>query len=184
MYVLPVGGGEAEKITDVKSGVGNYDWSHDGKMIAFVMADVASDKEEKDKKSKNDWYFVDEVVKQNKLYVLWLNEKDTSGKKKQKQVVKENYNINAFDWSADGKNIAYSHGKSPEVNDNVYSDISLVELETGKTRSIASTGAGESNPSLAPMENSSSITAPMILWIGPAPATQKFILWLMENHGA
>ncbi len=150
LYVLPVGGGEAEKVTDVKSGVGSYDWSHDGNMIAFVMTDFASDKEEKNKKSKNDWYFMDEEVKQNRLFVLWLNEKDTSGKRKQKQVIKENYNINAFDWSTDGKSIAYSHGKSPEVNDNVYSDVSLVDIESGKTKSIAATGAGESNPLFSP----------------------------------
>ena len=150
LYILPVGGGEAEKVTDVKSGVGNYDWSHDGNMIAFVMTDAAADKEEKNKKSKNDWYFMDEEVKQNRLFVLWLNEKDTSGKKKQKQIVKENYNINAFDWSADGKSIAYSHGKTPEVNDNVYSDVSLVEIESGNIKKIAATGAGESNPLFSP----------------------------------
>ena len=34
LYVLPLGGGEAEKITDVKTSVGEYQWSHDGKAIA------------------------------------------------------------------------------------------------------------------------------------------------------
>ena len=150
LYVLPVGGGEAEKVTDVKSGVGNYDWSHDGNMIAFVMTDAAADKEEKNKKSKNDWYFMDEEVKQNRLFVLWLNKKDTAGKRIQKQVTKENYNINAFDWSPDGKSIAYSHGKSPEQNDNVYSDISLIDIESGTIKPIAKTGAGESNPLFSP----------------------------------
>jgi dipeptidyl aminopeptidase/acylaminoacyl peptidase len=150
LYILPVGGGEAEKVTDVKSGVGNYDWSHDGNMIAFVMTDAAADKEEKNKKSKNDWYFMDEEVKQNRLFVLWLNKKDTAGKRIQKQITKENYNINAFDWSPDGKTIAYSHGKSPEQNDNVYSDISLIDIESGNIKPIAATGAGESNPLFSP----------------------------------
>jgi len=150
LYLLSTMGGEAEKLTDVKSGVGAFDWSHDGNMIAFIMIDAASDKEEKNKKAKNDWYFMDEEVKQNRLFVLWLNEKDTSGKRKQKQVVKENYNINAIDWSADGKSIAYSHGKTPEVNDNVYSDVSLVDVESGTIKKIASTAAGESNPSFSP----------------------------------
>ena len=150
LYVLPVGGGEAEKVTDVKSGVGIYDWSHDGSMIAFVMTDAAADKEEKNKKAKNDWYFMDEEVKQNRLFVLWLNKKDTAGKRIQKQITNENYNVNAFDWSPDGKSIVYSYGKSPEVNDNVYSDISLIDIESGKSKSIASTGAGETNPLFSP----------------------------------
>jgi len=150
LYILPVGGGEAEKVTDVKSGVGSYDWSHDGNMIAFVMTDAAADKEEKNKKAKNDWYFMDEEVKQNRLFVLWLNKKDTAGKRIQKQIVKENYNVNAFDWSPDGKSIVYSYGKSPEVNDNVYSDISMIDIESGKNKSIASTGAGETNPLFSP----------------------------------
>ena len=58
--------------------------------------------------------------------------------------------MNAFDWSADGKSIAYSHGKSPEVNDNVYSDISLIDVESGTIKSIAATGAGETNPLFSP----------------------------------
>jgi dipeptidyl aminopeptidase/acylaminoacyl peptidase len=150
LYLLPVGGGESEKITDVKSGVGSYQWSDDGKMIAFIMIDNASDKEEKNKKSKNDWYFMDEQIKQNRLFALWLDKKDSAGKKIQKQLTKENYNVISFDLSPDGKTIAYSHGKSPEANDNVYTDISLVDIETGNIKSIANTGAGETSPSFSP----------------------------------
>src|SRR5688572_15488575 len=124
LYVLPVGGGEAEKITDVKTSVGNYNWSRDGSMIAFLMQDAADDKEEKNKKAKNDWYFMDEEIRQNRIFVVWMNKKDTAGKLVQKKITKEKYNVNAFDWSHDGKQIAYSHGLSPEVNHNVYSDIS------------------------------------------------------------
>jgi dipeptidyl aminopeptidase/acylaminoacyl peptidase len=150
LYLLSVGGGESEKITDVKTGVGNHKWSRDGSMIAFTMQDAATDMDDKNKKAKNDWYFMDEEFKQNRLYVLWLGEKDTSGMRKKKLLTKENYNVNAFDWSADSKSIAFSHGKSPEVNDNVYSDISIIEIESGYIKSIASTGAGESNPQFSP----------------------------------
>lgn len=150
LYVLPVAGGEAEKITDVKSGVGDYKWRYDGNAIAFVMADHAESKEEKDKKAKNDWYFMDEEIKQNRLYILWLDKKDTAGKYVQKKMTLENYNVNAFDWSPDGKQIAFSHGKSPEVNDNVYSNISLIAVETGTIKSIANTNAGETNPQFSP----------------------------------
>lgn len=150
LYLLPVGGGESEKITDVKSAVGNYQWSNDGNVIAFTMLDAASDKEEKNKKSKNDWYFVDEEVKQNRLFVVWLNKKDTAGKYVQKKLTTENYNVVSFDISPDAKTIVYSHGKTPEANDNVYSDISLIEIESGKIKPVAVTGAGETSPFFSP----------------------------------
>jgi Tol biopolymer transport system component len=147
------------------------------------MNDAASDKEEKDKKAKNDWYFMDEVVKQNKLYVLWLNEKDTSGKRKQKLVTKENYNVNSFDWSADGKSLAYSHGKSPEANDNVYSDVSLVDIESGTIKPIAATGAGESNPLFSPDGKLIAFfsTEDPVDWAGPRHV--KIYRLQMVKHG-
>ena len=150
LYVLPSTGGESEKLTDVKTGVGNYSWSSNGEMIAFLMQDAAESKEEKDKKANNEWYFMDEVVKQNRMYILWLNKKDTAGKYIQKKLSTGNYNINAFDWSPDDRSIAYSFAKSPEANDNVYSDVSVIEIESGKIKSIAATAAGESNPKFSP----------------------------------
>jgi len=50
LYLLPVAGGEAEKITDVKSGVGSYKWSRDGKSIAMSMADPTAEDDEKNTK--------------------------------------------------------------------------------------------------------------------------------------
>lgn len=150
LYLLPLEGGEAEKLTEVKTSVGEYEWSRDGKAIAFLIEDAAEDKEEKNKKAKNDWYFMDEEVKQNRLFVLWLNEKDTSGKRVQKKMTTENYNVNAFDWSPDGKQLVFSYGLSPEVNHNVYSDIAMIEVATAKTKIIADTKAGETNPQFSP----------------------------------
>ena len=150
LYLLPVGGGEAEKITEVKTGITNYSWSRDSRMIAFTMLDAVSDKEEKDKKSKNDWYFMDEQVKQNRLYVTWLDKKDSLGKRLQRALTQPDRNVNAFDWNADGTQIAYSYGKTPEANDNLNSDIDLVDLATGTSTPIAHTGANESTPVFSP----------------------------------
>ena len=169
LYVLPVGGGEAEKLTDVKTSVGNYDWSRDGKMIAFIMIDAVGDNEEKDKKAKNDWYFMDEEIKQNRLFVLWPDQKDSAGKYVQKKITTGNNNINTFDWSPDNKTIVYSFGKSPEVNDNVYSDIAWVDIQSGNTKTIANTGAGESNPLFSPDGNYIAYTSTTdpVDWSGP-----------------
>ncbi|HEY0678639.1 MAG TPA: S9 family peptidase [Chitinophagaceae bacterium] len=150
LYILPVNGGEAERITDVKTGVSNFKWSPDGNAIAYVVNDAPSDKEEKNKKSKNDWYYFDEDYKQSRLVVIWLYEKDSAGKRKITNLTKENRNIISFDWSPDSKSIVYSHGKTPLANDNVYSDISLIEVNSGKVKPIATTNAGEASPLFSP----------------------------------
>ena len=150
IYILSPTGGEAQKLTDAKTSVGDYDWSPDGKMIAFVSGDASSDKEEKNKKAKDDWYYMDEEYKQNRIYIVQVNEKDSSGKNKWRKITEGNYNINSFDWSPDSKAIAYSHGISPLVGHNVYSDISMVDITTAKAKTILSTGASESDPQFSP----------------------------------
>ena len=146
LYKISILGGEAEQLTDVKSGVGLFDWSPDGKSIAFLMMDNSTEKEEKNKKSKDDWYFMDEIIKQNKLYVLNLTERDSLLKYKSELLIKESYTISDFDWSPDNKSIAYSHSKSPEVNDVISSDISMVEIASGKIKPLAYSQAGENSP--------------------------------------
>jgi len=147
LYILPLLGGESEKITDVKTSVGEFDWSPDGKAIAFIMIDSATSQEEKNKKEKNDWYFMNEQVKQNRLYVIWLNDKDSTGKRIQTMLTKEDRNINHFSWSPDSKWIAYDFGKTPMVGDNInFSDIAILNVATGESKLILNTNAAEENP--------------------------------------
>ncbi|HYF32361.1 MAG TPA: S9 family peptidase [Chitinophagaceae bacterium] len=150
LYILPINGGEAERITDVKTGVGNFEWSPDGNAIAYTISDAPSDAEEKNKKAKNDWYYFDEGYKQSRLAITWLHEKDNAGKRKLTNLTKENRNVIAFDWSPDSKWIVYSHGKTPLANDGVYSDISMIEVNTGKVKPVATTNAGEASPLFSP----------------------------------
>ena len=169
LYLLPVDGGESEKLTDTKTSIGEFYFSADGSMIAYLMQDAPGEAEEKNKKGKADWYFMDEDIKQSRLYVLSIHDKDSSGKYVPKKLTAEYYNVNAFSWSPDGKTIAYSYGKSPEVNDNVYSDIATVELATAKSTIIANSKAGETNPLFSPDGKfiAYACTEDLMKWAGP-----------------
>ena len=150
LYILPIAGGEAEKITEAKGAVSEFEWSNDGNKIAVIIADAPTDKEEKNKKAKNDWYIWEAELKQNRLHLYWIHQKDSSQKYMQKILTKENISVYAFDWNADGTNIVYSYGKSTKANDNNLSDIALINIETGATKDIANTPAGESTPQFSP----------------------------------
>src|SRR6185503_4042334 len=136
LYLLSMNGGEAEPLTDGKSGVANFQWSPDGRSIAFTMTDPKTEDEEKNDKGKNDFRWVDENQKLARLYVLAI-QKDANGKREPRKLTTANYQVDDFDWSSDGSRIAFGHVKSPLANDWTTSDVSIVEVASGKVTDLA-----------------------------------------------
>ena len=150
VYLLRLNGGEAEPLTDVKSSVSNFDWSPDGSWIAFTSADKKSEDEEKNDKGKNDFRYVDENQKMSRLYVVSVS-KGADGRREPRQLTTENYNIDGdFDWSPDGKTIAFSHTRSSIANDWTTADVSLIDVAGGKVTPFAKTPSAESSPRFSP----------------------------------
>jgi dipeptidyl aminopeptidase/acylaminoacyl peptidase len=84
VWVMSVGGGEAEVVTTSKSGVSQFAWSPDNKRIAYTMPDPDTEAEEKMKEEKKDWKVVD-VWKYNHLYTVTLA-KDDKGERLSKRL--------------------------------------------------------------------------------------------------
>jgi dipeptidyl aminopeptidase/acylaminoacyl peptidase len=145
LYLLSLNGGEAEPLTDGKSAVANFEWSPDGRSIAFTMSDPKTEEEEKNDKGRNDFRWVDENMKLARLYVLPI-QKDANGKREPRKLTTANYHVETFDWSGDGSRIAFSHVKSPVVNDWPTSDIEIVEVANGNVSALANTPAAETSP--------------------------------------
>lgn len=149
LYLMRTAGGEAEMITDVKSGVANFDWSPDGKWIAFTMADPKTEDEEKNDKAKNDFRWMDENVKMTRLYVMPV-QKDASGKREPRKLTAESFSVEGFDWSPDSSKIAFSHVKDPRANFWPTSDVSVVDVASGRSTDLANTSAAEISPTYSP----------------------------------
>jgi len=149
LYLLSLRGGEAEPLTDVKTAVSNFEWSPDGRWIAFTMNDAKNEDEEKNDKARNDFRWVDENVKMSRIYVIPA-QKDANGKREPRKLTNDNYNVNIFDWSPDGSRIVFSHVKTPIANDWTTSDVSIVDVASGKATVFANTPASESDPWFSP----------------------------------
>lgn len=154
VWLIRADGGEAEQLTDVKSGVSSFQWSPDGKWIAYAMAEPKSEQEEKDDKAKDDAKVVDEKFKMTHLWLIPVA-KDDKGKREAKQLTKGNFTVGGgfgggWDWSPDGKTIAFTHVPTPRVNDWPLADISTVDVATGDIKPLVKTGAAEGEPHYSP----------------------------------
>lgn len=158
IYLLNVNGGEAEPLTELKSAVNNFSWAPDGRSIAFTMTDPKTEEEEKNDKGKNDARWVDEDVKMARLYVLSI-QKDANGKREPRKLTTGNYHVDGFDWSSDGSRIAFSHVKSPVVNDWPTADVSVIEVASGNVTALANTKAAETAPLYSPDGKSIAVIA-------------------------
>lgn len=154
VWLIRADGGEAEQLTDVKSGVSSFQWSPDGKWVAYAMAEPKSEQEEKDDKAKNDAKAVDENFKMTHLWVIPVA-KDDKGKREAKQLTKGDFTVGGgfgggWDWSPDGKTIAFAHAPTPRVNDWPLADISTVDVATGEIKPLVKTNAAEGEPHYSP----------------------------------
>ena len=151
LFLLRITGGEAEQVTDVKSGVGAIAWAPDGTRIGFTMRDQPSESEEKATKGKDDSRWIDEDVKMSRLFVINV-QKDANGKREPRKLTSGDYNVEAdFRWAPDGRTIVFTRTKMPKADYWTTSDLLTVDVAGGEVRTLAATSASESDPLYSPV---------------------------------
>jgi dipeptidyl aminopeptidase/acylaminoacyl peptidase len=149
LYVMRLAGGEAEALTDGKSDVGDMRWSPDSRSIAFVMGDAPPEDDEKRKKARDDWSWHEEELKYSRLYVVAV-ETDADGKREPRLLTRDERHVGAFDWSPDGRQIAFDHAEGPSADLWTTASISLADVATGEVRPFAEGQGAASRPRYSP----------------------------------
>jgi len=145
LHVIRLEGGEAFQITNSKSDISTYEWSPNGKSIAFLKAEDRS-KEDKQRKEKYGGFAIDD--KEYSLRQLWLMEFDPGNlssmplpEQMQDSIFEESlkpkllmdgvdFSINNFKWSPDGNQIAFDHQPDPLRNSFFKRAISIYDLDS------------------------------------------------------
>ena len=153
IWIIPVRGGEAEKVTEEEAGVSSFRWSPDAKRIAYVVRDTPQDKAERDKRKKDRFDAI--VVDSDFIYShLWTIALDT---KEKKRVSEGTFSASDPQWSPDGAWIAYTRTKAgvqesafTDISDDRNTDIYVAPASGGQSRQLTTNPGPDSQPRWSP----------------------------------
>jgi dipeptidyl aminopeptidase/acylaminoacyl peptidase len=153
VWVIRVRGGEAEPLTNAEGGVTVFRWSPDGSSVAYTAIDPTPKDRQELVKTKNDARVVEAWQLRNHLYLV--GSMAARQPRDARALTKGEFSIPGdaspqFDWSPDGKSIAFAHTPTASADDWTRSDISIVDVASGAIRPLACTKRSEGSPFFSP----------------------------------
>lgn len=156
LFVMPMDGGDALRVTGIKHGVDAYSWSPDGSQLAFVSADEAANakaiKEHDDAFQVTDNHFLTRAALTP--WHLWLV---PSAGGTAKRLTEGSYSLQTDQqddapvpaWSRDGRSIAFVRFPGPYWGPSFHSVIDAVDTGGGQPRTLVA-AEGSANVMYAP----------------------------------
>ncbi|WP_158615517.1 S9 family peptidase [Acidipila sp. EB88] len=141
LWWIAMDGGEAEPLTNLPGGVRSFRWSKDGQQIAFVRKDAASEDERGRVQRKDDREIVDHEYHYDRLWVLDVAERQA------RLLTRSDQNVDAIDWSPDGRSIVARVSPSPRLDDYWrVSKVMIFDATTGAQVSVIEPRSGYQQP--------------------------------------
>jgi dipeptidyl aminopeptidase/acylaminoacyl peptidase len=117
VYVIPIGGGEARLLIESKTGISSFEWSPDGRRIAFETTAPRTEEEEKKEKDKDDARVAGQPAERPLLQVMEVESKAV------RTLVQGAWRIGEYAWTPDGSALIARATDNPQrelFSDKIY----------------------------------------------------------------
>jgi dipeptidyl aminopeptidase/acylaminoacyl peptidase len=145
IFVLPMTGGEARKITDAPNGVEQFAWRPNGQEIAYVTSDEPENKKEIEKHhdafevGDND-FLATEAALPSHIWILPAEggkpKRLTSGSWSLPKSAPPSPPASPISWSPDGKWLLFTRQEHPHQGDADLTTLQVLNVDTGETRKL------------------------------------------------
>lgn len=155
LWVMPADGGEAQQLTKMENGVEDFDWGPDSGQIA-IAAEGPEPKSMKDRKDYfGDYHVIHADYRMVHLWLVRLPQPDASGRYPKPadpaQLTKgDSFSVDGFSFSPDGKRIAFSATRDPDLISGYTADVYTVTVPGGEVKKIVDTPGPDGNPKWSP----------------------------------
>ncbi|MEO8337780.1 MAG: DPP IV N-terminal domain-containing protein, partial [bacterium] len=143
IWLLNADGGEGWALTSARDGIVAYNWSPDGKRIAYTTSDTLSRDAEARVRRKDDPKVYEGDLRLNHLWVI-----DVASKRASKLTSGE-YTVRGASWSRDGNAIAFDASPTTMIRDE-RRDAYIVDVNTKQLDRLTTTHDVESTPQYSP----------------------------------
>ncbi|HET9515227.1 MAG TPA: S9 family peptidase [Gemmatimonadales bacterium] len=151
VYLISALGGEAVQLTKSAASVNNFRWSPDGKAIAFSAAEAETEAMKQRKEKFGQFAAEDEDWSPVHLWLVEIDP-DRLGTVPEARRLTEGtaFTVGGFQWSPDGRRIAFDHQVNPLINSGTTADISLIEVASKSITPLVKAPGGDNGPVWSP----------------------------------
>ncbi len=181
VWAFDLRGGDAQPLTEVKQGVGGFEWSPDGRRLLLEITDPKPEElleESEREKQKPEPHVIDRLQfkvdyqgyldrRRSHLFVFNLEDEAL------RQITGGDFDDSQGTWSPDGKLVAFSSNRTEEPDGNNNSDLWIVSADNtdlGQTmRHLTSNPGSDHSPAWSPDGKHLAYvtnTRPDLMWYG------------------
>jgi dipeptidyl aminopeptidase/acylaminoacyl peptidase len=155
VFVMPLDGGDARPVTHAKSGVDQFAWRPDGSALAYASTDPEPQRKGADRFRDSFIFTTEPIVARSRprpvhLFLQPLDSQRATQLTFGSQSVATGEAESSISWSHDGKTLAFTLVPNAILNDESFSRIALVDVDTKKVRPLTDRSEWETTPLFSP----------------------------------